>query len=101
MSNSSGSRSLLRYSLLPCQPVPFTQVLGKLSPGRQLTRSQWLLVRYRVFQNLQRGSFYQKSKGYLHSTVLANPVMRMLGAKTGYDSTVDGITGALMCMHGL
>jgi hypothetical protein len=72
-------------------------MLGRLSPGRCLTSSQSLLFRYRIFLNLQRGGMWQLSKQYFHSTLVANSLLRAFGAKLGYDSHVDGITGGLGC----
>ncbi|KAI3432787.1 hypothetical protein D9Q98_010372 [Chlorella vulgaris] len=67
-------------------------MLGRLSPGRNLAASQSMLLRYRVFLNLQRGGMWMLSKQYFHSTLVANSLLRAFGAKLGYDSHVDGIT---------
>lgn len=69
-----------------------TLVMGPLVPGRRLA-GQWTLLRYRVYLNLQRGAMWVQAKAYFHSTAVANPLLRLLGAKLGCDVHVDGITG--------
>lgn len=77
-------------------PTRGLQVLGKLSPGRQLAGSQWLLVRYRVFLTLQHGVFFTQLALVLRTKLLNTAVLRMLGSQLGYDSLMHGITGAKM-----
>jgi hypothetical protein len=76
-------------------------MLGRLSPGRNLAASQSMLLRYRVFLNLQRGGMWMLSKQYFHSTLVANSLLRAFGAKLGYDSHVDGITGGCWLRGGV